>query len=183
MGESRDDPAIYWVDPDKRGVLSLDEFHVPRSLQKVIRRARYGITVDTAFADTITACAEPGPGRQTTWINSTIEGLYRDLFAMGHAHSVECWEDDQLVGGLYGVAIGGAFFGESMFSLSRDASKVALVHLVERLRAGGYALLDTQFVTDHLQRFGTSEIPRAKYLRLLARAIKLPADFGAIDRD
>ena len=181
MGESRDDPTIYWVDPDKRGVLPVDEFHVPRSLQKVIRRAPYRVTVDTAFAGTIAACAKPAPRRQSTWINCTIENLYRDLFSMGHAHSVECWANDELVGGLYGVAIGGAFFGESMFSHRRDASKVALVHLVERLRAGGFALLDTQFVTEHLQRFGAREVPRAKYLSRLARAIKLPADFTTID--
>jgi leucyl/phenylalanyl-tRNA--protein transferase len=181
MGESRDDPTIYWVDPDKRGVLPLDRFHVPRSLRKRLRRGGFEIRVDSAFADVIGACAEPAPGRQTTWINGTIERLYTDLHLKGYAHSVECWEDEAMVGGLYGVALGGAFFGESMFARRPDASKVALVHLVERLRIGGYELLDTQFVTEHLARFGATEIPRAQYLRRLSRALKLPTDFYSID--
>ena len=216
MGESRDDPTIYWVDPDKRGVLPLDQFHVPRSLRRLMRRAPFRVTFDAAFAETIAACAAPGSGRRTTWINDTIEHLYNDLFDLGYAHSVECWSDDglepfplegahaagaggaasrkqkgesasnrvgsALVGGLYGVAIGGAFFGESMFSFRRDASKVALVHLVERLRVGGYVLLDTQFITEHLRRFGAREVPRPKYLRQLAAALKVDADFHAINR-
>ncbi len=181
MGESRDDPTIYWVDPDKRGVLPLDRFHVPRSLRKRLQRRRFEIRVDSAFADVIRACAEPAPGRHTTWINSTIERLYSDLFVKGYAHSVECWQDRVMVGGLYGVALGGAFFGESMFARRADASKVALVHLVERLRLGAYELLDIQFVTEHLARFGATEIPRAQYLRRLSCALKMPADFYSID--
>ncbi len=182
MGESRDDPTIYWVDPDKCGVLPLDQIHIPRSLRRLLRRTPFRVTFDAAFAETIAACAAPGSGRRTTWINDTIEHLYNDLFDLGYAHSVECWSDEGLAGGLYGVAIGGAFFGESMFSFRRDASKVALVHLVERLRVGGYVLLDTQFVTEHLRRFGAREVPRPKYLRQLAAALKVDADFHAINR-
>jgi leucyl/phenylalanyl-tRNA--protein transferase len=177
MGEDRDDPTIYWVDPEMRGLLPLDGFHVSRSLRKRLKRNPYTVRIDTAFRDVITACAEPGPDRPSTWINRTIEGLYIDLFDMGYAHSVECWRDQRLVGGLYGVAIGGAFFGESMFSREADASKIAMVHLVARLKVGGYQLLDTQFVTEHLARFGVTEVPRADYLRLLARALKAPCDF------
>ena len=183
MGEDRDDPTIYWVDPELRGVLPLDGFHIPRSLRKRLKNNPYAIRVDTAFGDVIAACAEPGSDRPSTWINHTIEGLYNDLYKMGYAHSVECWRDDQLVGGLYGVSIGGAFFGESMFSRETDASKIALVHLVARLRVGGYQLLDTQFVTDHLARFGVAEVPRAEYLRLLARALKAPCDFYSMSSE
>ncbi len=181
MGESRDDPTIDWVVPDMRGILPLDSFHVPRSLRKRLRRQRFEIRVDSAFTDVIRACAEPAPGRHTTWINTTVERLYTDLFRMGYAHCVECWRDGVLIGGLYGVALGGAFFGESMFARRSDASKAALVHLIERLRVGGYELLDTQFVTEHLARFGAMEVPRAQYLRGLARALKLRADFYSID--
>ncbi len=180
MGEDRDDPTIYWVDPELRGVLPLDRFHMPRSLRKRVRQTPLTVRVDTAFRDVIGACAAPGQGRPSTWINRTIEGLYVDLFDMGYAHSVECWRDDELVGGLYGVAIGGAFFGESMFSRETDASKIGLVHLVARLKVGGYQLLDTQFVTDHLARFGVTEVPRTDYLRLLARALKAPCDFYSL---
>ena len=183
MGEDRNDPTIYWVDPEIRGVLPFDSFHVSRSLRKYVRRCGLELRVDSAFGDVIDACAGSGPGRVTTWINRTIESLYVDLFDIGHAHSVECWRDDRLVGGLYGVSIGGAFFGESMFSLETDASKVAMVHLVARLRAGGFRLLDTQFVTDHLARFGAVEIPRQDYLRLLADALKAPSDFHSLATD
>ena len=183
MAEDRNDPTIYWVDPEIRGVLPFDSFHVSRSLRKYIRRSGLELRVDTAFGDVIDACAGSGPGRVTTWINRTIESLYVDLFDIGHAHSVECWREDRLVGGLYGVSIGGAFFGESMFSRETDASKVAMVHLVARLRAGGFRLLDTQFVTDHLARFGAVEIPRADYLRLLADALKAPNDFYSLATD
>ncbi len=177
MGEDRDDPTIYWVDPELRGLLPLDGFHVPRSLRKRLKRNPYTLRIDTAFRDVISACAEPEADRPSTWINRTIERLYVDLFEMGYAHSVECWREERLIGGLYGVAIGGAFFGESMFSRETDASKIALVHLVARLKVGGYQLLDTQFVTEHLARFGVTEVPRADYLRRLARALKAPCDF------
>lgn len=183
MGEDRDDPTIYWVDPELRGVLPLDKFHIPRTLRKRVRNTTLKLRVDTAFRDVIAACAAPGHGRPSTWINRTIEGLYVDLYDMGYAHSVECWRDGNLVGGLYGVAIGGAFFGESMFSRETDASKTALVHLVARLKVGGYQLLDTQFVTDHLAKFGVCEMPRAEYLRLLARALKAPCDFYSLPSD
>jgi len=175
MGEDRDDPTIYWVDPELRGLLPLDGFHIPRSLRKRMKRTPFTVSVDAAFRDVIAACAEPGQDRPSTWINCTIEGLYVDLFEMGYAHSVECWRDQRLVGGLYGVAIGAAFFGESMFSFVSDASKVALVHLVVRLRLGGFQLLDTQFVTDHLARFGTEEIPRNAYKARLAKAVDAPS--------
>ncbi|HEX9645969.1 MAG TPA: leucyl/phenylalanyl-tRNA--protein transferase [Alphaproteobacteria bacterium] len=181
MGENRDDPTIYWVDPEQRGVLPLDRFHLPRSLRRSVRRKSFALRVDSAFDEVIRACAQPYPGRYTTWINTTIERLYLDLFEMGYAHSVECWRDGALAGGLYGVAIGGAFFGESMFSRESDASKVALAHLVVRLRIGGYDLLDTQFVTEHLARFGAVEVPRARYLRMLARALKIKGDFYRLD--
>lgn len=180
MGEDRDDPTIYWVDPEMRGVLPLDGFHIPRSLRKRLRQDPFTISVDTVFPELIAACAEAAFDRPSTWINRTIEGLYIDLFNMGYAHSVECWRDGQLVGGLYGVSIGGAFFGESMFSRETDASKIALVHLVARLRVGGYQLLDTQFVTEHLARFGVVEMPRTDYLQKLARALKAPCDFYSL---
>jgi len=183
MGEDRDDPTIYWVDPELRGLLPFDKFHIPRSLRKRLKRNAYTLRVDTAFRDVIAACAKPDIDRPSTWINHTIEGLYIDLFEMGYAHSVECWHDQRLVGGLYGVAIGGAFFGESMFSRETDASKIALVHLVARLKVGGYQLLDTQFVTEHLARFGVAEVPRADYLRLLARALKAHCDFHSMSSD
>ena len=181
MGENRDDPTIYWVDPEVRGILPLDGFHVPRRLRRSLRRAPFDITVDRAYGAVIDACSEAAPRRQTTWINGRIVELYNDLFDMGYAHSVECWRDQNLVGGLYGVAIGGAFFGESMFSRISDASKAALVHLVARLRHGGFALLDTQFVTDHLAQFGAIEVARGEYLQLLARALRRKGDFYSLD--
>jgi leucyl/phenylalanyl-tRNA--protein transferase len=175
MAETREGFRLYWLDPELRGVLPLDHFHLPRRLARTVLADRYRVTTDTAFEVVIAACAEAGPRRAETWINPTIERLFVALHGMGHAHSVECWDGTELVGGLYGLAIGGAFFGESMFSRARDASKVALVHLVARLRMGGFTLLDTQFVTTHLAQFGTREVPRAAYRRSLAEAIDVPA--------
>jgi leucyl/phenylalanyl-tRNA--protein transferase len=175
MAETRDGFRLYWLDPEMRGVLPLDRFHLPRRLARTVLAGRYHVTTDTAFEVVIAACAESGPRRAETWINPTIERLFIALHGLGHAHSVECWDGGELVGGLYGLAIGGAFFGESMFSRARDASKVALVHLVARLRLGGFTLLDTQFVTTHLAQFGTQEVPRAAYRRSLTEAIDAPA--------
>jgi leucyl/phenylalanyl-tRNA--protein transferase len=175
MAETRDGFRLYWLDPELRGVLPLDAFHLPRRLRRTVLSDRYRVTADAAFEVVIGACAEAGPRRAETWINPTIERLFVALHRMGHAHSVECWDGAELVGGLYGLAIGGAFFGESMFSRRRDASKVALVHLVARLRLAGFTLLDTQFVTSHLAQFGTREVPRDAYRRSLADAVDLPA--------
>jgi leucyl/phenylalanyl-tRNA---protein transferase len=175
MGERRDDPALYWVSPEMRGVLPLEEFHLPRRLARTLRSGVFTVTSDTAFGAVMQQCAAPRPGREQTWINSEILRLYGALFAAGRAHSVECWQDGELVGGLYGVQIGAAFFGESMFSNVRDASKVALAHLVEKLRSGGFMLLDTQFLTTHLAQFGAREIPRTEYLLLLQDAIRREA--------
>lgn len=172
MAESADDPAIFWVEPEVRGIIPLDDFHVPRSLARTIRRQPFQIRVDTAFAAVLDGCAEPGPGRKSTWINRTIRELYVELHHLGHAHSVEAWAKGELVGGLYGVSLGAAFFGESMFSRRADASKVCLVHLVERLRSRGYELLDTQFTTEHLKRFGAIDVARAAYDKLLAEAMQ-----------
>jgi leucyl/phenylalanyl-tRNA---protein transferase len=171
MAEGRENREIYWIDPEERGVLPLDGLHVPRRLMRTLRNRHFEVRCDTAFAETVKACAEPAPGRLDTWINQEILRLSLQLFDMGFAHSVECWREGALAGGLYGIAIGGAFFGESMFTRERDASKVALVHLVLRLRLGGFQLLDTQFVTRHLQRFGAMEISRTEYRRRLMRAI------------
>ena len=171
MAEDAADPTLYWVEPEMRGIIPLDMFHVPRSLAKLVRQGRFHITINAGFNAVMRACAEPAPGRGRTWINRTILDLYGDLHRMGHAHSVEAWDDDQLVGGLYGVTLGRAFFGESMFSRVRDASKVCLVHLVERLKGRGFILLDTQFTTEHLKRFGAVDIPRADYEQMLAEAL------------
>jgi leucyl/phenylalanyl-tRNA--protein transferase len=171
MAERRDDPALYWVSPDMRGILPLRDFHVPRRLARTVRTGRFSVTSDRAFAEVMQGCAEPAPGREQSWINGEILRLYGALAAGGHAHSVECWRDGELVGGLYGVRLGSAFFGESMFSRDRDASKVALVHLVNALRLGGFTLLDTQFLTAHLAGFGAMEIPRDDYLHLLKDAL------------
>lgn len=171
MAERRDDPTLYWVSPEKRGVIPLDHVHVPKRLKRTIRSNRYRVTSDRAFLEVMRACAAPAPGREQTWINEEILRLYAALHAGGHAHSVECWEDGKLAGGLYGVSLGAAFFGESMFSNARDASKVALVALVELLRRGGFQLLDTQFLTPHLAQFGAYEIPREEYLARLHTAI------------
>jgi len=183
MAEAADDPDLFWVDPDFRGVLPLDGFHLPRRLARRIRHNPFTVTVDTDFAGVLDGCAEPVPGRASTWINGQIRDLYGRLFAMGNAHSVECRQDGRLVGGLYGVQLGAAFFGESMFTRVTDASKVALVHLVARLRKGGFRLLDTQFVTDHLAGFGTIEVPKAEYRRLLARAVSATAELPRMMTD
>lgn len=177
MAEGRDDPRIVFVDPDKRGVLPLDEFHMPRSLRKTIKRGLFEVRCDTAFAEVLVGCAETTSKRRDTWINPEIERLYNQLYRLGFAHSVETWRGDALVGGLYGVALGAAFFGESMFSRETDASKVALAALVERLRHGGFTLLDTQFLTEHLARFGAREVPREAYRRMLEDAIVRDAAF------
>ncbi len=183
MGESRDDPTIYWVDPESRGILPIASFHIPRRLRRTLRRTPFRVSVDHAFGAVIEACSEPANGRPTTWINNRIIELYSDLHRMGYGHSVECWDGERLVGGLYGVSIGAAFFGESMFSRAADASKIALVHLVQRLSAGGYTLLDTQFVTDHLAQFGAIDVPRAHYLKLLANALRRRGDFYSLPPD
>lgn len=179
MAETRRSERLYWLDPEYRGVLPLDSFHLPRRLLRTVVGDTYQVASDHDFAATIAGCAAPAPGRDDTWINAEIEHLFGELFRMGHAHTVECRQDGQLVGGLYGVALGGVFFGESMFSRARDASKVALVHLVARLRLGGFHLLDTQFVTSHLAQFGATEIPRDTYKTLLAEAVKAPAAWFA----
>jgi leucyl/phenylalanyl-tRNA---protein transferase len=175
MAEGRAGEKLFWLDPIKRGVLPLDGFHLSRRLLRTVLSGPYTVTADRNFAGTIAGCATPVPDRADTWINPQIEQLFTELFRMGYAHSVETWQDGTLVGGLYGVALGGAFFGESMFSFARDASKVALVHLVARLRLGGFKLLDTQFVTDHLLQFGATEIPRDLYKQQLAAAVDEPA--------
>lgn len=177
MAESRADRRLYWIDPETRGVLPLERFHIPRRLRRTLRRAPFRVRADTDFLQVMRRCAEPTPRRRDTWINREIVRLYADLHAMGHAHSVEVWDDEDLVGGLYGVALGAAFFGESMFSRVTDASKIALVHLVARLSYGGFTLLDTQFVTSHLRQFGTIEITRAEYHRRLSQALKTQAVF------
>lgn len=182
MAEGADDGEIYWVDPDMRGILPLDGFHAPRSLRKTVRRAPFEIAIDRDFDAVVAGCAEATTDRPQTWINGEIRRLYGELHAMGYAHSVECRRDGALVGGLYGVRVGGAFFGESMFSRVTDASKVALVHLIARLRAGGFTLLDTQFTTEHLRRFGAIEIPRNEYRTRLAHAVATRAEFShAVD--
>lgn len=174
MADSREDPRLFLVDPDRRGILPLDAFHVPRRLARTVRRQPYRITINQAFEAVLDECAAPRGERDETWINAPIRALYGALHRRGHAHSVECWQDEMLVGGLYGVSLGAAFFGESMFSRARDASKIALVHLVAILRAAGYRLLDTQFLTDHLAQFGAMEISRARYRLLLGQALAPP---------
>lgn len=180
MAESRHDPHLYWIDPEMRGVIPLDTFHLPRRLARTLRTWPDPVYINRNFEAVIEACAQPGRDRQNTWINDEIISLYTELHAMGFAHSVECWSGDRLIGGLYGISIRGAFFGESMFSLARDASKVALVHLVGRLRSGGYKLLDVQFVTSHLKGFGAVEIPRSDYQNELAQALSVDGDFYSL---
>jgi leucyl/phenylalanyl-tRNA--protein transferase len=177
MAERRDDPNLFWVSPDARGIFPLDKFHLPKRLARTVRSDRFTVRTDTAFEDVMRACAAPAPDRDESWINNEILSLYTALQEMGHAHSVEAWREDRLVGGLYGVKIGAAFFGESMFSRERDASKVALAHLVARLKVGGFRLLDAQFITSHLAQFGAIEIPRNAYLEMLAFALERNADF------
>ena len=178
MAESADDPEIFWVRPETRGIIPLDAFHIPKSLAKVIRQQRFDIRVDTDFEGVIDGCAEAREDRDSTWINAPIREAYTNLFIRGYCHTVEAWENDRLVGGLYGVTLGRAFFGESMFSRATDASKVCLAFLVERLRARGFVLLDTQFTTDHLKRFGAIDVPRAKYEAMLERAVQGEAKFA-----
>jgi leucyl/phenylalanyl-tRNA--protein transferase len=175
MAEHADDPEVFWVRPETRGVIPLDAFHVPKSLAKTIRQGRFEIRYDHDFAGVIDGCAETGEGRASTWINAPIREAYLDLHRRGHCHSVEAWRDGRLVGGLYGVSLGGAFFGESMFHRETDASKVALVYLVARLKADGFVLLDTQFVTPHLATLGAIEVPRSRYQRLVEAAIGVTA--------
>lgn len=182
MAESAASRELHWFDPERRGILPLDGFHVARSLRKTVRRGLFEIRCDSAFRAVIEHCAETTEDRPKTWINDDIVRLYTTLFEVGYAHSVECWREGELVGGLYGVSIGAAYFGESMFSRETDASKVALVHLVARLRAAGFTLLDTQFVTDHLGHFGAVEIPRAEYRRRLNQALERKTDFAAVDQ-
>ncbi|MFO1158300.1 MAG: leucyl/phenylalanyl-tRNA--protein transferase [Reyranellaceae bacterium] len=177
MGERRDDPKLYWLDPRRRAVLPLDRFHLPQRLGRTVRAGRFEVTADTAFTTTLQACAEPRPGHPESWINGPIVELYTELHRRGHAHSVECWRQGKLVGGLYGVSVGAAFFGESMFSRERDSSKVALVHLVARLIVGKFRLLDCQFMTEHLRSFGAVEISREEFRPLLVAAIDQPAVF------
>ncbi len=177
MAESAEDPGLYWVEPERRGIIPLDAFHVPSRLARTVRADEFEVRVDTDFEGVISGCAASQPGRAKTWINGRIRALYGDLFRRGHCHTVEAWQDGRLVGGLYGVRLGAAFFGESMFHTERDASKVALVHLVARLKAGGFRLLDTQFVTSHLATFGAVEVSRRAYQRLLDEAAKANADF------
>jgi len=183
MAESADDPALYWVEPKERGIIPLDGFHCPSRLARTLRSDVFEIRIDTDFDGVIDGCAAPAEGRAQTWINLRIRELYGALFDAGHAHTVEAWQDGHLVGGLYGVQLGAAFFGESMFHRARDASKVALVHLVARLKAGGFRLLDTQFVTPHLARFGAREVPRKAYRKMLDAATAVDADFYAWPKD
>lgn len=177
MAESADDPSLFWVEPEQRGVIPLDGLHVSRRLARTIRANKFEIHVDRDFDAVIDACAAPAAGRDSTWINQRIRKLYRALFDRRQCHTVEAWRDGRLVGGLYGVKIGAAFFGESMFHFERDASKVALVHLAARLKVGGFKLLDAQFITDHLASMGAVEISRVEYQNLLAKAVAQPAQF------
>jgi len=183
MAENADDHALHWMEPPFRGIIPLDRFYVSRRLARTVRSDRFTVTVNRDFERVIDGCAEPMPGRGRTWINGRIRNLYRKLHERGHCHSVEVYQDDELVGGLYGVSLSRAFFGESMFHRTRDASKVALVHVIARLRAGGFALLDTQYVTDHLKTFGAVEIPRRQYHRHLEAALVGDAHFGALPLD
>ena len=180
MAESAEDSALYWIEPERRGLIPLDAFHVPARLARTVRADRFTVVADRNFDAVIDACAEPRPGRSRTWINTRISALYRKLHRRGHCHSIEAYDGDELVGGLYGVNLGRAFFGESMFHRARDASKVALVHLVARLKAGGFQLLDTQFVTDHLKIFGATEVSRRQYHKLLEAALVGDGDFTAL---
>lgn len=197
MSEHRDDPSVFWVEPRQRAILPLDGFHLSRSLRKTLAANRFRLTADTAFDSVIALCAQSAPDRPDTWINPAIEQVFTALHRRGFAHSIECWDGDRLVGGLYGLALGRAFFGESMVSRARDASKVAIAALVARLRVGGFTLLDCQFMTDHLASLGAIEIPREDYLSLLSVALgadsaglaagagavaSVSADFGALDR-
>jgi leucyl/phenylalanyl-tRNA--protein transferase len=180
MAESADDPALYWIEPDMRGIIPLRRFHVPSRLVRTVRSTEYSVHVDRDFDAVIEGCAEPKQDRARTWINIRIRRIYRSLFDRGHCHTVEVYDGNRLVGGLYGVSLGRAFFGESMFHRARDASKIALAHLVARLKAGGYILLDTQYVTEHLKTFGAVEVPKRRYHRLLEEALHGNGDFTAL---
>ncbi len=183
MAESADDPALYWIEPQQRGVLPLDGLHIPRRLLRTVRTTPFEVKVDSDYDGVIDGCAAPRAGRMSTWINNRIRTLYRELFELGACHTVEVWDGKKMVGGLYGVALKSAFFGESMFSTERDASKIALVHLAARLIRGGFTLLDTQFVTDHLRQFGTIELDRMTFQRELEIALEKEADFYALPRN
>jgi leucyl/phenylalanyl-tRNA---protein transferase len=183
MAESADDPALYWIEPDMRGIIPLGGFHIPSRLARTVRATPFVVAVDRDFEAVIDGCAEPKQGRSRTWINARIRGIYRGLYQRGHCHTVEVYDGASLVGGLYGVSLGRVFFGESMFHRARDASKIALVHLIARLLAGGYRLLDTQFVTDHLKNFGAVEVPKQRYHALLEQALIGEADFAALPLD
>jgi leucyl/phenylalanyl-tRNA---protein transferase len=183
MAESADDPALYWIEPDMRGIVPLDGFHVPLRLARTVRTTPWRVEVDRDFDAVIEGCAEPKQDRARTWINTRIRRIYRALFEGGHCHTVEVYDGKNLVGGLYGVSIGRAFFGESMFHRARDASKIALVHLIARLKIGGYRLLDTQYVTGHLKTFGAVEVPKRRYHRLLEDALTGEADFTILPLD
>lgn len=180
MAERADDPSLYWVEPEMRGIIPLEGFKVPSRLARTVRSDRFTVIANHDFDAVLEGCAAPAPGRTNTWINQRIRRLYRGLYDIGHCHTVEAYEGGQLVGGLYGVSLGSTFFGESMFHRNRDASKVALVHLVARLKAGRFRLLDTQFVTEHLRTFGAVEVTRRVYQRLLADALQEEADFAAL---
>lgn len=182
MADSRNDPRLFLVDPDTRGILPLDSFHIPKRLKRRVCKDPFRVTLDTAFTRVVEACAEPQDARPNTWINSTILNLYSALHRQGHAHSVECWEGDALIGGLYGVSMGGAFFGESMFSRRPDASKIALVHLAAHLIDRGYVLLDAQFYNPHLEQFGLIEISRSEFKARLKEALKVETRFSATDQ-
>src|ERR1041384_2132754 len=183
MAESADDPALYWIEPDMRGIIPLEGFHVPARLARTVRSTTWTVHVDRDFDAVIEGCAEPKQDRARTWINARIRRIYRALFERGHCHTVEVYDGNELIGGLYGVSLGRAFFGESMFHRARDASKIALVHLVARLRAGGFVLLDTQFVTDHLKMFGARELTRRQYHRQLEAALLAHGRFAALPTD
>jgi leucyl/phenylalanyl-tRNA--protein transferase len=183
MAESAEDPALYWIEPELRGIIPLNGFHIPSRLARTVRSERFSVVSDRDFDAVIDGCAEPAPGRSRTWINGRIRTLYRKLYDIGHCHTVEVYDGDALVGGLYGVSLGRTFFGESMFHRARDASKVALVHLVARLRSGGFKLLDAQFITQHLKTFGATEVPRRQYHRLLADALAGQANFAVFPVD
>jgi leucyl/phenylalanyl-tRNA--protein transferase len=183
MAESADDPALYWIEPEMRGVIPLEGFHMASRLARTVRTTPFTVWVDRDFDAVIEGCAEEKHERTRTWINARIRKIYRGLFEAGHCHTVEVYDGERLVGGLYGVSLGRAFFGESMFHRARDASKIALVHLVARLRAGGFTLLDTQYVTDHLRTFGAVEVAKRRYHRLLEDALVGDADFAALPVD
>ena len=183
MAENADDPALHWVEPPMRGIIPLDRLHISSRLARTVRTDQFTVVANRDFDAVIEGCAEPAPGRTNTWINQRIRKLYRGLYAIGHCHTIEVYDGTALVGGLYGVSLGAAFFGESMFHRARDASKVALVHLVARLNAGGFRLLDSQFLTDHLKTLGAFEVPREHYQKLLADSLEGDANFEAIPPD